>query len=562
MPTQKPRATNQQTSAQFYESYEPDSLAPVSENAEPSDRQLDQPRRRRGRYPIVKRPATNSDLFPDGEINRMASNRLIWEGCNILTQGENLGWVQSGDGSPYYESPVAKGKGYVSFWVTNDLHAKHPAVLEGEAALALIEQFDIRAACMHLIYAAHATQLERPWEQSFVLSDTQLERYLGLDQNRNFKNKQQKLQLMLEMAKQPCHLLVYVSWPDQGKVKAFTVSRTWLWEIAEPMLHFQECLAGDDGQALGEKHLVGFTLRIRCGYWAQYFLNQERLQDKCGYYEYGILSQGVLSDIMSTWHHYEGAARLMTWLLFKTRVNRNSPLTVEMLMKVAFGEKLVESAKEGFRQRAKLVRLWTTSLKVLLEKGWGLNPDPETYPFQYWPESYSSEPLNQIPDDPEQAAEFWAEDAAKSTGKRLTDTTKRTRASFDQLLSSKLWIQPPAAIAEKLDEIDVYRKPQREKLLSKASAVSEAQALSGGAMGQILELMSSEAKTKGNTGGEAIELTGELVKQMRTARKLSQRDLASLTNISQKMISMIENGERSISSVNRERLLKAFQQQI
>jgi DNA-binding transcriptional regulator YiaG len=561
MPTQKPRATNQQTSAQSYESYEPDSLAPA-ENAEPSDRQLDQPRRRRGRYPTVKRPATNSDLFPDGEINRMASNRLIWEGCNILTQGENLGWVQSGDGSPYYESPVAKGKGYVSFWVTNDLHAKHPAVLEGEAALALIEQFDIRAACMHLIYAAHATQLERPWEQSFVLSDTQLERYLGLDQNRNFKNKQQKLQLMLEMAKQPCHLLVYVSWPDQGKVKAFTVSRTWLWEIAEPMLHFQECLAGEDGQALGEKHLVGFTLRIRCGYWAQYFLNQERLQDKSGYYEYGILSQGVLSDIMSTWHHYEGAARLMTWLLFKTRVNRNSPLIVETLMKVAFGEKLVESAKEGFRQRAKLVRLWTTSLKVLLEKGWGLNPDPETYPFQYWPESYSSEPLNQIPDDPEQAAEFWAEDAAKSTGKRLTDTTKRTRASFEQLLSSKLWIQPPAAIAEKLDAIDVYRKPQHEKLSSRTSAVPEAQALSSGAMGQILGLMSPQAKTKGNTGEEAIELTGELVKQMRTARRLSQRDLASLTNISQKMISMIETGERSISSVNRERLLKAFQQQI
>lgn len=182
MPTQKPRATNQQTYAQSYESYEPDSLA-SAENVEPSDRQLDQPRRRRRRrYPTVKRPAANPDLFPDGEINRMTSNRVIWEECNILTQGENLGWFQSGEKSPYYESPVAKGKGYISFWVTNDLHAKPPAVLEGETALALIEQFDIRAACMHLIYAAYATQLERSWEQSFVLSDTQLKRYLGLDE--------------------------------------------------------------------------------------------------------------------------------------------------------------------------------------------------------------------------------------------------------------------------------------------------------------------------------------------------------------------------------------------
>jgi hypothetical protein len=81
----------------------------------------------------------------------------------------------------------------------------------------LIEQFDIRAACLHLIYAAHATQLERPWEQSFVLSDTQLERYLGLDKNHKL-NKQQKLELMLELAKQPCHLLVYVSWPEKEQL--------------------------------------------------------------------------------------------------------------------------------------------------------------------------------------------------------------------------------------------------------------------------------------------------------------------------------------------------------
>ncbi len=41
--------------------------------------------KRRGRYRCIKRLPTSPDLFPDGKTNRMASNKLIWEGCNILT---------------------------------------------------------------------------------------------------------------------------------------------------------------------------------------------------------------------------------------------------------------------------------------------------------------------------------------------------------------------------------------------------------------------------------------------------------------------------------------------
>lgn len=410
-----------------------------------------------GRYPSFQRPATSPALFPDGMTDRMASNRVIWEGCNILTQGQDAGWVTSEEGAAYYESPVAKGKGYVSFWVTNNVHAKDPSMLEGEAALALIDQFDIRAACMHLIYAAHATQLDRPWEQQFVLSDTQLEHYLGLDKSKKL-NKQQKLQLMLELAKQPCHLLVYVSCPDQGRVPMFTVSRNWLWEIAEPMLHFQDCLQDEAGNLVGERTLVGFTLNVRCGNWAKYFLNEQQRKEKTGYYEYGILSQQILQDLMTTWHHYEGAARLMTWLLFKTKINRNSPLTAEVLLKVAFGEKAVQAAVVGFRERAKLVRSWLASLKVLMEKGWRIIPDPETYPLQYWVDSGDSALLNKIPDDPEKAADFWAKDANAKAGSRLTDRTKRMRGSFNQLLNARLWIQPPEVIAEKLDAIEEHRR--------------------------------------------------------------------------------------------------------
>lgn len=531
------------------------SLQPELEGLQSLERvTVDRPPARRGRPHSFKRPSTSPDLFPDGTTDRMASNRLIWEGCNILTQGENLPWISSGEGSPYYESPVAKGKGYISFWVANDLYADHPEVLEGEVALALIEQFDIRAACMHLIYAAHATQLERPWEQSFVLSDIQLERYLGLDQNKKM-NKQQKLQFMLDLAKQPCRLLVYVSYPEQGKVPMFTVSRTWLWEIAEPSLHFQECLQDENGNHVGKKQLVGFTLKIRCGHWAEYFLNKEKLQDKSGYYEYGILSKELLHDLMSTWHHHEGAARLMTWLLFKTKVNRNSPLIVETLMKVAFGEDALQAARESSKERKRIVRLWLTSLKTLLEKRWRIAPDPDTYPFQYWVEEPNSQSIAQIPDDPDEAVEFWVKDAQAEEGTRITDSRKRLRGSFEQLLNGRLWIQPPTEIADKLDAIAEHRRTAfKETVQRKLPSVEPTSQSKASHPKHSRSGISQLTQTK--TKSSSVIESGEQLRQWRISQGWSQSVLADKLGRSPSWVKMVESGKRKIQPEDQSKLLE------
>ncbi|MBW4528383.1 MAG: helix-turn-helix domain-containing protein [Phormidium tanganyikae FI6-MK23] len=516
---------------------------------------------RRGRYSTVERPMTSADLFPSAAIHPMATNRVIWESCNILSQGEDLDWKYADDGSPHYKSLVAKGRGYLSFFVTKDLFAKHPSVLEGEAALALIEEFDIRAACMHLIYAAHATQLERPWEQSFTLSDTQLERYLGLDQNKKL-NKQQKLELMLEWAKQPCHLLVYVSYPDQGKVKGFTVSRTHLWEMTEPMLHFQECIQDTDGQCVGEKQWVGFTLRMRCGYWAEYFLNRERLQDKSGYYEYGFLSKGLLNGIMSTWHHHAGAARLMMWLLFKTRVNRHSPLSVETLMKVAFGIEDLQTARTNSKERKRIVRLWLTSLKTLIEKGWKVEPDAATYPSEYWIETPTAQAISQIPDDPEAAIAFWSQDAALPEGDRITDFKKRVRGSFEQLLKGRIWIQPPAEIEEKLDEIaDSRRYPQRERnqtsqanLDRDQSPQDSSKSLSRRSSRVNADFSSVGQKSESLSKVQTLITSGEELRNLRISKGWTQKALATKLERSVSWVKMVEKGERNIQPEDQEKL--------
>lgn len=499
--------------------------------------------RRRGRYQSIKRPSTSPDLFPDKKTDRMASNKVIWEGCNILSQGRNAGWIESDQGSPFYKSLVAKGKGYVSFWLTNDLHVKNPTVLEEEAALALIDQFDIRAACLHLIYAAHATQLERPWEQHFVLSDRQLERYLGLDKNKKL-NKRQKLDLMLELAKQPCHLLVYVSWPEKGKVKSFSVSRTWLWEISEPILHFQEDLSG-------QSDMVGFTLQIKAGNWAQYFLNPDRCMEGSGYYEYGILSQSILRDLMSIWYNHESAARLILWLLFKTKVS-NSPIRVSTLLKVAFGEDKVEAARTDSVTRKRLVAQWKKSLQVMDEQGWKFTFDAATYPPQYLPDIPDLLPLRNIPDDPEQAIEFWMEDASRDPSEQVTTFVQRPYGGFEQLLTARMIVQPPDVIAQKLEE-------GRERKASLSSVTpTEAPAKSRKSSRKVIP--SKSANTLPIVGGSLSKIeSGEQLRALRLTRGLTQSALAERLGKSTSWVKLVETGRRNITPQDQHILVEILQ---
>ncbi|NJR65882.1 MAG: helix-turn-helix transcriptional regulator [Leptolyngbyaceae cyanobacterium CRU_2_3] len=502
------------------------------------------PPARRGRRHTIKRPRTSPDLFPNGLTDRMASNRLIWEGCTVLSQGRSLDWADTGEGGLYYQSPVAKGKGYISFSITNDLYLKDPSVLEGEVALALIEEFDIRAACLHLIYAAFATQLERPWEQQFVISDRQLERYLGLDKNKKL-NKQQKLELLLQLAKQPCSLLVYVSWPDKGKVKSFSVSRTWLWEISEPILHFQETLSG-------HSELVGFTLQVRAGNWAQYFLNAERCKDGTGYYEYGILSQSLLQDVMSLWYNHEGAARLMLWLLFKTRVS-NSPVRVGTLLKVSFGAEKIELARADAFARKRLVKQWKTLLKVLHEYGWQLTFDAATYPPQYLPDLPDLLPLDEIPDDPHEAAEFWSRDAQKADGDRLTDVTRKPYGGFEQLMPALMVIQPPAEITNRLQELKDHRSPIAKPQLH-VTEVAESESFNPP---ECKPLSQKKQRSQSRSPKPLIQ-SGQQLKDLRIAKGLTQSTLATKLGKSTSWVKLVETDRRSITAADQQLLHQLF----
>jgi DNA-binding transcriptional regulator YiaG len=351
------------------------------------------------------RPQTSPDLFEKGTLTKVTSSLPIWEASNILTQSQHLPWTTDPDGKLIYSRDVNDGKGAICFWVADDTEAEHPSTLAGAAALAVIDTFDMRAACMHLIFAAYASQMEKPWEQELVIDDRQLESYLGL-QRRTDKNRQEKLELIEEIVKQPCKIATFISWPRQGKSKAFTVEEGRLWHLLGTRYHYQQGI-------FGEKQLSGMSFVIKAGLWAKYFLNEDDTQDQNSPSSKGVLSKSLLENVMSLWQHRAGAARLMVWLLFKSQLNRLYTIPVRVLMEVAYGPDKVRAAKHDNQLRKKLTNTWDEDLLALHDRGWQIQFDAKSYPSDIQPSGFGRE------------------------------NVRRPRGFFDQLLEAQLGIMPP-----------------------------------------------------------------------------------------------------------------------
>ena len=431
-----------------------------------------------------ERPKTNPDLFDQGSLTKVTSSLPIWEASNILTQRQQLPWTTDPDGKLIYSHEVNDGQGAICFWVADNTEEEHPAALAGAAALAVIDTFDIRAACIHLILAAHASQMERPWEEELVIDDRQIEAYLGL-QRRTDKNRREKLALIEEIVKQPCKITTLISWPRHGKRKGFTVEEGRLWHLLGTRHHYQQDI-------FGNKELTGMSFVVKAGLWAKYFLNEETAQEQELPVNPGVLPKSLLESVMSIWQHRAGAARLMVWLLFKAQFSPRHPLPVRTLLEVAYGVERVHNAQSDNQLRKKLTNTWDEDLLALHDRGWQITFDAETYPVEIQPSGFGR------------------------------DTTRRPRGFFDQLLKAQLLIAPP-------ESWDTANLPSAE-------AVEES-----------VEIEPAVPK-----------LTPEEIKSLRAEKGWSQRKLAMLTGISQGLISMMENGTRTITSDNELILRRTF----
>lgn len=364
-----------------------------------------------GKKALPNAPSTNPHLFANNITNNFATCKLLWESVNILTQRNDLLWQPDSEGRLAYTSTLKDGRGKLIFWVTDNPEEQYPEALAGEAALAVIETFDIRAACIHLIYAAHVTTLDKPWEEEFVIDDTQISSYLGLDKRKDL-TKEKRLKLIERIAEQPAQILTFLHWSQQGSIESFYVEKSRLWEVAIGY-HGQRDLFGDI-------QCTGLTIRCRAGMWAKYFLNKRGSEEGKAFYQYGVLSKTLLQTITRVWQHSEGAARMLAWLSFKIRVSTNPVMITSTLMEVAYGAEKLIDAQHDRDLRSELAKTWDNDLRILCDAGWTIEFDLGTYPAEIQPD--------------------W-----KESGRGCN---KRPKGFWEQLRNSRLQIHPPKEIAE------------------------------------------------------------------------------------------------------------------
>ncbi len=364
---------------------------------------------KKGRYKAEPRLLNTHDLFANGHNNPLASCMVIWEACNLLAKGSIFPWQNDSHQQLYFERSVKQGKGKIEFRLNDDVSNDRLTPVTSEDADSLLEAMDIRAAAIHLIFAALVTNLEQPWKEEFAINHQQIETYLGLDKRKDL-SKAAKLTLIKTLVQQPCKLLATIDWFPQGKIASFFVPEDRIWHLVGIENHFQE----DD---LGYKHLVGMTFRVRAGLWAKYFLNQQGYKKYVAYYQYGTLPKFLLTTVMTIWHQHEGTVRMMLWLLFKTKMGKQQRITILKLMYVAYGEAQVREANLNREKRKRMLRRFESDLEVLHH--YQIKPifDPVTYPTEiqpFWAR------LALVPDDAEEAMEFWINDGCNKTS--ITDS--------------------------------------------------------------------------------------------------------------------------------------------
>ncbi|MCU0533823.1 MAG: helix-turn-helix domain-containing protein [Hydrococcus sp. Prado102] len=457
-------------------------------------------RRKKCRWTEPESLAT-PELFVNSPTTAIASSRVIWEACNLLAQGSSLPWITEPDEKISYTQRFQYGRGMLRFHIAENLENTH--ALGGDKAWRAIE-FNLRSACIHLIYAACATALQRPWEEAFVIDDRQIATYLGLDERKDL-SRRDKLALIKFLVRQPCQLLVSINYPQSDRTKRIVVEESRLWHLLNIEHQFEE-------DAFGNKHVIGLRFRIKAGQWAKYFLNEQGAEEKTALYECVVLPKLVLEKVMSLWQKHEGAARMMLWLLFKTQ-QQTSAISVSTLMKVAYGEESIARANLESDRKRNRIQIFENDLEVLFDCGFKPVFDPVTYNREIQPLWVK---LLDVPEDGEAAINFWIEDA----NKHRSIVAPAPRHKWQRLMNAYiLRFELPAELVEGMTENEDKQKTKRATLKKLAS-----------------------------------ELTAEQVIAARTSKGWSQRRLARMMDKSQSWVRDIENNRFEIKPADRERL--------
>ncbi|MBC1239467.1 helix-turn-helix transcriptional regulator [Nostoc sp. 2RC] len=383
-------------------------------------------------------------------------------------------WQKDTEGIAYLQHR-AKGNpnNYIEHYISNPGDI---TMLPWNEAQQIIDKFGFTTAKLHLIFAAHTMNQEKPWQSTFDLKASDIIQEFGWDKNHK-KLKSEKLLEIASTAFALDCLLVKTVWVEGRNKKgeiigSVPIGRMWNIQI----------------KVSGQFNLEGkidnpdeVYITIQPGLWTQDFLNRAGAKSREALYQFGYLAQQVLKIDP---YHDELALRLAIYLTLDSRVRLDGKYRVIELLETAFSKTVIDQARLDFRKAYDLKQRWDNAIILLLELGWLVVFDPETYPEWLRPECKDKKP----------------------------------KGYLEKLLSAKLTIKPPAPIPE-LIASKAKPKAKKEPLRSKAKA----------------------------TPPQNTCVTSSQVREARIAKGWTQAKLAGFLGVSQKLVSLIERGERTVN---------------
>lgn len=455
---------------------------------------------KKGRNKSTLLPVAIPNIFLNGKTTPFASCMVVWEACNVLAQRQSLPWHADDQGCLRYCHTIHRGRGELRFRLAADPEDPNPSATDYDAGMEALTQFDLRATCLHLIFAAQATTDDRPWEQPFVLNDQHLEQYLGLHRRKDL-TKLERLKLIKTLVFQACQVLVSLDWPRQGKVQGFSLEEHAIWQLLHTQYYFET-------DTEGCQHLIGLSFTLQAGAWAKHFLNRQDYGKQTAFYQYGTLPWLLLTGVMASWQQHEGAMRLLLWLVFKLRLGSDHRMTVRTLLRIAYGEDRLREAMTVRGAHKRLLKTFENDLETLYHHGLKPQFDPDTYPPEIQPLWAR---VAEIPDDADDALDFWADDAHRPLS--LTDRAPRDKGQ--RLLNARLL---GFDLSEDWQQSVGKTRPKRRR------------------------------SAKSTPTAPPTALSGDAIKAARQRQNLSQRALAQRLGKSQSWIRDVENGRFSVGA--------------
>jgi DNA-binding transcriptional regulator YiaG len=348
-------------------------------------------------------------------------------GSAALAQIRKDLWQKDSNGFAYFKHQ-AKGnqKNYIEHYISTPGDIE---LLPLEQAEQIIDKFGFNTVKLHLIFAAHTMNQDRPWDSKFSLKASDVIKYLGWDKRTDIP-VYQKLNEIAKAAFVLDCLLVKSVWIEgrnkKGGIDASTPTGR-MWNVVINPRGEQN----SEGKIEQPKEVY---ITVQPGLIFYSFLNKAGSRLKEALYQFGYLAQDILRINP---YHDELALRLAIHLAMDSRIHVSGKYRVETLLKHLLPHTVIDQARQDRQKGYELKQRWDNALKLLKKLNWQIQFD-ESYPEWLQPGSKGKKP-----------------------------ESARKMKIIEWLLQAKITIKPPEPIPELLaNKVKPKPKTKNQKQIS------------------------------------------------------------------------------------------------